>query len=90
MSERVTYRVNIKRSAEREMDRLAKSVFNRAVAAILSLETNPRPHGCTKLRGVEEYRIRVGSYRVLYTIDDRARAVEIIAVGHRREVYRDT
>ena len=89
MSGRVSYRVAVKRSAEREMDRLGKAIFGRVTRAILSLEADPRPHGCTKLRGLEEYRIRVGDYRVLYTIDDRIRLIEIIAVGHRREVYRD-
>ena len=82
------YTVTIKRSAEKEMDGLPGAVFDRVADAILQLEDNPRPQGCKKLRGAEEYRMRVGAYRVLYLIDDDRRSVEIMAVGHRRDVYR--
>ena len=84
----VGYRVSIKRSAEREMDRLPSQVFARVSQAILKLEREPRPPGHKKLRGVEEYRLRVGDYRVLYVIDDATATVEVVAVGHRRDVYR--
>jgi mRNA interferase RelE/StbE len=83
------YAVRVKRSAEKEMDRLPQDIFDRVAEAILELEDDPRPHGCKKLKGVEEYRLRVGPYRILYLIDDEKRVVEIVAVGHRREVYRD-
>ena len=82
------YIVRIKRSAEKEMDRLPESVFERLVEAILSLERDPRPRGAKKLRGVEDYRLRVGQYRILYSVEDRERVVVISAVGHRRDVYR--
>ncbi len=55
---------------------------------VAHLEDNPRPYGSKKLWGGERYRIRVGDYRVLYTIDDALRKIEVRAVGHRREVYR--
>ncbi len=48
----------------------------------------PRPHGSRKLRGSEQYRLRVGTYRILYTVDDSHHLVEIIAVGHRKDVDR--
>ncbi|BFU92240.1 MAG: hypothetical protein NTAFB01_34270 [Nitrospira sp.] len=49
----------------------------------------PRPSGCEKLSGESElYRIRQGDYRVVYGIDDAARLVEVVKIGHRREVYR--
>jgi mRNA interferase RelE/StbE len=79
------YLVRIKRSAEREMDRLPRQVFDRVAAAILALENDPRPRGFKKLRGTDESRLRVGDYRILYTIDDAQR---VVAVGHRRDVYR--
>lgn len=82
------YSVRVKRSAEKEMDRLPKAIFDRAARAILLLERNPRPVNSKKLRGVEDYRLRLGDYRVLYIIDDAHRLVEIIAVGLRRDVYR--
>jgi mRNA interferase RelE/StbE len=70
------------------MDGLPNSVFQRVARAILNLEREPRPPGCRKLRGVQDYRLRVGPYRILYSVDDRARMVVIWAVGHRRDVYR--
>jgi len=82
------YQVNIKRSAEREMDALPREVFGRVSKAILLLEGDPRRRGSKKLTGTESYRYRVGKYRIVYSIDDDSRTVEIVAVGHRREVYR--
>ena len=64
------------------MDRLDPPIFSRITQAILSLETNPRPLNCKKLRDREEYSLRVGAYRVLYTINDKTRGVEIVAAGH--------
>ena len=53
-----------------------------------ALAETPRPRGCKKLQGGEkEYRIRVGDYRIVYMIDDRAKAVDITRIAHRREVY---
>lgn len=88
MSGRSAYTVLIKRSAEKEMNRLVAKTFERITKAILNLESDPRPAGSKKLRGMEDYRLRVGQYRILYSIDDRERIVEIMAVGHRRDVYR--
>lgn len=88
MSARGRYTVCIKRSAEKEMDRLSARTFERVAEVILRLERDPRPPGTQKLRGVQDYRLRVGQYRILYVIDDRERVVEVIAVGHRRDVYR--
>jgi len=55
---------------------------------MLALAVNPRPHGVAKLSGREAWRIRVGDYRVIYTIDDARQGVVIYAIGHRREIYR--
>ncbi|HUG67647.1 MAG TPA: type II toxin-antitoxin system RelE/ParE family toxin [Pirellulaceae bacterium] len=82
------YSLRIKRSAEKEMDSLPTSVFDRIAESIRGLETDPRPHSSRKLRGLEQYRLRVGVYRILYTVDDSNHIVEIIAVGHRKDVYR--
>lgn len=51
------------------------------------LAEEPRPHGARKLVGQEAYRVRAGDYRVIYDIDDPGRAVFIVTIGHRREVY---
>ncbi len=83
----MSYRVRILRSAEKEMDRLTATVHARLSKRILPLEENPRPRGVKKLSGRDEYRLRVGDYRILYVIDDENHTVTIVAVGHRREVY---
>ena len=82
------YEVLIKRSAEKELDSLPSPVSMRITKRLFSLEGDPRPPGAKKLQGEEAYRLRVGDYRVLYTVDDATRQVGIYAVGHRREIYR--
>lgn len=89
MTKGLGYSVLIKRSAEKETDRLPSSTFKRVAQAILNLERDPRPKGSKRLRGAKDYRLRVGEYRILYSVDDDARLVEVIAVGHRRKVYRN-
>jgi mRNA interferase RelE/StbE len=84
----VSYTIHIKASAEREMASLPKVAFQSISKKILDLEKNPRPQGCKKLSGRQEYRVRVGDYRVLYVVDDSAGSIEIVAVGNRKDVYR--
>ena len=84
----MTYQVIIKHSAEKELDALQANLHERIVKRLLALEENPRPTGSKKLQGQESYRLRVGDYRVLYTIDDKTKQVTVLSVGHRREVYR--
>jgi mRNA interferase RelE/StbE len=84
----VKYQVRVIPSAEKEMDKLPALIHTRLSRRILSLEDNPRPRGTKKLGGREEYRLRVGDYRVLYTIDDENGVITVFGVGHRREVYR--
>ena len=81
------YTVRLKSRAERELGRLPQKEIGRIVSRLPQLAFDPRPHGCEKLSGVDLYRIRQGDYRVLYLIDDDQRLVEIIKIGHRREVY---
>ena len=82
------YSVEIRKSAEREMDRLPEGLHKRISERILALEADPRPLGSHKLRGGEGYRLRVGDYRLLYTVDDRGGRVVVYSVAHRREAYR--
>jgi len=82
------YVVKLKRSAEKELDRLPIKTHDRIVKILLSLKEDPIPHGAKKLRGHDGYRIRVGDYRILYTIDESNRKVEVYSVAHRKEVYR--
>ena len=83
------YRIEIKRSAAKEIESIGRlKDRRRVVARIMSLAEDPRPVGCTKLSGQEAYRVRQGSYRIIYTISDEVLVVEVIRVGHRRDVYR--
>ncbi|MFH1732268.1 MAG: type II toxin-antitoxin system RelE/ParE family toxin [Planctomycetota bacterium] len=82
------YEVRIKSSAEHEMNSLQRATFQRVTKAILSLEGSPRRRGAKKLRGRKAYRLRVGDYRIVYTVDDASRTVEVTAVRHRKDVYR--
>ena len=84
-----SYKVEFTRSAEKDLRRIDKQFVARIFAAIESLECDPRPVGCTKLSGSEHtYRIRVGSYRVIYDIEDDRLLVLVIKVGHRKDVYK--
>jgi mRNA interferase RelE/StbE len=82
------YEILLKRSAERELTALPRGTHDRIVERIARLRLSPRPSGVVKLQGQDAYRMRVGDYRVLYVVDDHRRRVEVIAVGHRRDVYR--
>jgi mRNA interferase RelE/StbE len=82
------YSLEIKQSAQKELDALDDGVFTRIDRKILALADNPRPPGCKKLRGYkDQWRIRIGDWRVVYFIDDGAKLVTIMRVAHRREVY---
>lgn len=84
------YRVVIKPSASKEIEAVGqKKDRQRIVLRIRSLGENPRPFGCEKLSGdLDRYRVREGSYRIVYSIDDNNLLVDVVKVGHRREVYR--
>lgn len=82
------YRVVTSETAERQFNRLDRQIQERIRDHIESLAENPRPPGVKKLKGYREYwRIRVGDYRVIYTIQDDRLLVCVIRIGHRREVY---
>jgi len=83
-----SYSVRIKRSAAKELAAIPLKDLKRVVARIQSLGHDPRPNGSERLSGADRYRIRQGDYRVVYAVDDTARVVEVVKVGHRREVYR--
>jgi mRNA interferase RelE/StbE len=83
----VSHRLLVLPRAERQLAKLPAGQFPRLRDAIRALASEPRPAGCRKLRGREGYRVRIGGYRIVYTIDDRERAVTVLDVGHRRDVY---
>jgi mRNA interferase RelE/StbE len=83
------YRVLLERAAEKDLSRLSAQIHDRVIDAIRALAQNPRPPGCRKLVSSEnDWRIRVGDYRVIYEIADTIRIVRVNRVRHRREAYR--
>ncbi len=82
------YSIEISKNAEKELKTLHPSVAMRIGRRLLTLGENPRPAQCKKLKDTAFYRLRVGDYRIIYTIYDKIHKINILAVGHRREVYR--
>ena len=81
-------KIYIKPSAAKELEAVPKKDRLRIVERIRSLSSDPRPHSCEKLSAEEKYRDRQGDYRILYSIHDDQVIINIIRIGHRREVYR--
>jgi len=82
------YTVELKPPARKELEALPDDLLARVVHKLESLAGNPRPTGCRKLRGYkDQWRVRVGDWRVIYIIDDKAKLVSVTRIGHRREVY---
>jgi mRNA interferase RelE/StbE len=84
------HKVTFSRSARKELEKLPQQLVERIFPKIESLAVAPRPAGCKKLKGGQNlWRLRVGDYRVVYSVDDACMTVDIVAVGHRSEAYRD-
>ena len=83
-----SYSVVIKREAEKELRKVPRPDLQRIVRRIAALGSEPRPVGSQKLSTLERYRIRQGDWRIVYEIEDQARLVTVVKIGHRREVYR--
>ena len=85
----MTYTVNIKSEAYKDIERLRSRDAKRIDKILLGLEDDPRPHGCKKLVGsTNQWRIRIGNYRVLYAITESIKSVEVFRVLHRKDAYR--
>lgn len=84
----MTYRIELRPAAVKALRKLERQDQRRIQGAIALLSTNPRPPGMKWLRDRDGYRVRVGNYRVLYTIDDEVLVVVVVTLGNRREVYR--
>lgn len=83
------YRVVIPRPVQKQLDSLPVGVRERVIQRIVALQETPRPPGCVKLRGyANEYRIRIGDYRVRYEVLDQEATVVILHCAHRKDVYR--
>lgn len=84
------YELLIERHAEKDLKKLSSQLFSQIMAKIRALAMNPHPQGSRKISGsARDWRLRVGNYRILYEVDNRANTVTIMRVKHRKDVYRD-
>ena len=82
------YKVELTKSAEKELLRLPTKDQQRVSNVLLELRDNPRPHGYKKLKGEDSlYRVRIGNYRAIYTIKDHILLVLVLDIGHRKDIY---
>lgn len=83
------YELRVRPSVVKDLKGIPKADVERILVRMESLRDDPRPPGSEKLSAQERYRVRQGNYRIIYGIEDAEVVVEIVKVGHRREVYRD-
>jgi mRNA interferase RelE/StbE len=83
-----SYRIEISATAERQIKKLAPTEQMRVLKAIKALEFDTRPRGCRKMQGyVDTFRIRVATYRILYSVEDTRLLILVLKIGHRRAIY---
>lgn len=82
------YQIELRRRAQRALDRLPKADFKAVIEAIKGLAGAPRPKGVEKVKSTGLWRIRQGDYRIIYAVDDSEHLITVVRVGHRREIYR--
>lgn len=81
------YSISLKKQAIKALEKINEPYYSKIKEAIHSLAENPRPSGCKKLRGRDGYRIRVADYRIIYDIFDHILLVDVIDLGHSRDIY---
>ena len=83
------HKIYLERAAEKDIKKLSAKDFHRIISHIKVLHRTPRPLRCRKITGSKnDWRIRVGDYRIIYEINDKVKAVRVMRVRHRREAYR--
>lgn len=83
----MVYSLDFSKHALKELEKINEPFYSNIKQAIFNLSENPRPNGCKKLKGRDGYRIRIGNYRVIYDIFDTKLIIEIVALGHRKDIY---
>lgn len=81
------YKVLIEKGVQKQLEKIPEPDYSKVKAAILGLSANPRPVGSKKLKGRDGYRIRQGDYRIIYDIQDDVLVVQVLAAGHRKDIY---
>jgi mRNA interferase RelE/StbE len=85
----LVYKVFLEKRAEWEIKRLPAEILHRIIPKLKTLSENPKPPGCRRITGAKnDWRIRIGDYRIIYEIDDREKAVKVMRIRHRKEVYK--
>ena len=84
----IEYRVTINKRAVKALEKINEPNYSKIKTAILNLGNNPRPSGFKKLRGRDAYRIRVADYRIIYEILDEMLLIDVIELGHRKNIYK--
>ncbi len=83
----MVYNIVLSKQAQKTLDKFSDNIADPILDAIEALGQNPRPYGFRKLKGRAGFRIRVGNYRVIYDIYDTELVIDIIALGHRKDIY---
>jgi len=81
------YRIRVERKAQKKLFKIPEPYYSNIKSAIMDLGKEPRPKGCKKLKDREGYRIRVADYRIIYDILDSILVVDVIDLGHRKDIY---
>jgi len=85
----VKYKVILPNPVVKQIDSLPSEVHSKVLDKLKLLVENPRPHGCIKLKGYKnEYRMRVGRYRIRYEVNDTLQTIVVLHCGHRKDIYR--
>lgn len=84
----MTFSISFRRQAAKQLAKIEEPLYARLKEAIINLSENPRPIGYKKLKGREGFRIRIGDYRVIYQIIESELIIEIVALGHRKDIYK--
>lgn len=83
----MTFKITIRKEAIKSLQNINEPYYSSIKQAIYSLSDNPRPIGCKKLKGRNGYRIRVAHYRIIYEIFDTELLIDVISLGHRKDIY---
>ncbi|MBU0491199.1 MAG: type II toxin-antitoxin system RelE/ParE family toxin [Chloroflexi bacterium] len=85
----MSYQIIIPKPVQKQLDGLPDNICDRLIKRIVALQDNPRPRGCVKLQGYEnEYRIRIGDYRIRYEVDDQNAIIVLLHCKNRKDIYR--
>jgi mRNA interferase RelE/StbE len=82
------YKIFFRQSVLKDLAKIPKRELQRIIKRIENLATDPRPRECEKISGQDRFRIRQGSYRIVYSVQDDELTIWVVKIGHRRDIYR--